>query len=280
MEPGESWAYRARGSDPLVEVRVVREGTQKPARVLVRFVADEFEGREEWVPPARLKVLWDGVEEYRAREERWDLVSAPGPDRDDPRDYAASEILGEFIDRELAMMNDRFGCSITVSRPDELAESLGLRIEQLTDYPEAFREDGKLIAPWPVTELVARTVTRMNAEMVLQRVESEERKARRAAIHGEHLPGRGRHYVDPEISLEVDRDISKPIRDVLRAWCGADNVERFDELAELRKEIKRVGEVAERAISALRAHGHDTMAAEFERDLGTPVEMLRAEPPN
>lgn len=47
MEPGESWAYRARGIDPLVEVRVVREGSQKPARVLVHFVAAEFEGREE-----------------------------------------------------------------------------------------------------------------------------------------------------------------------------------------------------------------------------------------
>ena len=261
-------------------MRFVRAGTQKPARVLVRFVADEFEGQEEWVPPARLKVLWEGVEEYRAREERWDLVSAPGPERDDPRDYAASEILDEFIDRDLAMMNDRFGCSITVSRPDELAESLELRIEQLTDYPEAFWEDGKLIAPWPVTELVARTVTQMNAEKVLQRVESEERKARRAAIHGEYLPGRGRHYIDPEISSEVDRDFGKPIRGVLRAWCGADNVERFDELAELRKEIKRVGEVAERAIGALRAHGHDAAAVELARDLGTPVEMLRPEPPN
>ncbi|BAS11745.1 hypothetical protein AHiyo8_00480 [Arthrobacter sp. Hiyo8] len=52
MEPGESWAYRGRGVDPLVEVRVVRQGTQKPARVLVRFVSDEFEGKEEWVPPA------------------------------------------------------------------------------------------------------------------------------------------------------------------------------------------------------------------------------------
>ncbi|WP_029089700.1 hypothetical protein [Brevibacterium album] len=280
MEPGESWAYRARGIDPLVEVRLVREGSQKPARVLVHFVADEFEGREESVPPARLKVRWDDVESFRAREERWDRVSALGPDRDDPRDCAASEILDEFIDRDLAGMNDSDGCSITISRPDELADSLGLRIEQLTEYPEAFREDGKLIAPWPVTELVARAAAQMNAEAVLQRVESEERKAQHAAIHGEYLSGRGRHFIDPEISAKVDRDHGKPIRDVLRAWCGADNVERFDELVELRKEIKRVGEVAERAIAALRAHGHDAVAAQIERELGTPVEMLRAELPD
>lgn len=78
MEPGESWAYQARQVDPLVEFSVVRLGTQKPALVFVRFVDDEFEGREERVPPARLKVLWNEVEEYRAREERWDRIYAAG----------------------------------------------------------------------------------------------------------------------------------------------------------------------------------------------------------
>ena len=72
MEPGKSRAYRARQVDP-------RVGAQKPARVLVRFVDDEFEGREDWVPPARLKVPWSEVEEYRAREERWNrLRHRPG----------------------------------------------------------------------------------------------------------------------------------------------------------------------------------------------------------
>jgi len=62
MEPGQSWAYRARRVDDFVEVVVLRMGTQKPARVLVRFVDDRFEGREEWVPPARLKVPWSEVD--------------------------------------------------------------------------------------------------------------------------------------------------------------------------------------------------------------------------
>jgi len=58
-QPGESWAYRARSVDELVEVVVVRRGTQRPARVFVRFVDDRFEGRQEWVPPSRLKVRWE-----------------------------------------------------------------------------------------------------------------------------------------------------------------------------------------------------------------------------
>jgi hypothetical protein len=278
MEPGESWAYRARGVDPLVEVRVMRQGAQKPARLLVRFVADEFEGKEEWVPPARLKVLWSQAAEFAAREERWALVSAVGPDREDPREYAASEILEGYVDSELATINYRDGASITIKEPEVLASRLGLRAEQLTDHPEAFIEDGAVIAPWPATELVARTVAEQNAEKILQRVQAEERKARYAAIHGEYQSGgRGDDYISPEISEEVDREFSAPIREVLRDWCGAENVERFDELVELRKEIKRVGDVAQGAINALRAHGHPALASQFESELGTPVEMLRAD---
>jgi len=50
---GESWAYRARQVDYAVAVEVMKLGTQRPARVLVRFVDERFEGRQEWAPPAR-----------------------------------------------------------------------------------------------------------------------------------------------------------------------------------------------------------------------------------
>lgn len=56
VQPGERWTYRARRIDDLVEVEVIKIGTQKPARVQVRFVDERFEGRQEWVPPARLNV--------------------------------------------------------------------------------------------------------------------------------------------------------------------------------------------------------------------------------
>lgn len=279
MKPGESWAYRKRGLDPLVEVRVVREGTQKPARVLVRFVADEFEGRDEWVPPARLKVPWSGVEEFRAREERWERVSAPGPEGDDPRHYAASEILDEYVDPAVATIQR--GASISIKRPEALANWLGLPLEQLTDYPEAFIEDGAFVAPWPATEIVAGAVAQRHCEQILRKVEEEERKARYEAIHGTYISGgrgRGRDsHISPEICAEVDEQDSAPIRAVLRQWCGAENVQRFDELVELRKEIRRVGDVAQSAIDVLRAHGLASPAAELERELGTPVEVLRAD---
>jgi hypothetical protein len=61
VEAGQGWAYRARQADSLAEVRVLRLGTQRPARVLVRFADEVFEGRQEWVPPARLKARWRDV---------------------------------------------------------------------------------------------------------------------------------------------------------------------------------------------------------------------------
>ena len=90
MDVNESWAYRARSMDELVEVRILRIGTNRPARVLVRFVAEVFEGREEWVPPGRLKVLWSAVEEFLANERRWAAVTDVSPVSESGEYYATS----------------------------------------------------------------------------------------------------------------------------------------------------------------------------------------------
>lgn len=91
--PGESWAYRARSVDDLLEVVVLRLGTQRPARLMVRFVDDHFEGRQEWVPPSRLKVRWEAVDGFRERERLWERVFSLGIDEDGPLDLAAGSML-------------------------------------------------------------------------------------------------------------------------------------------------------------------------------------------
>ena len=102
VEVGQCWAYRARGTDSLVQVCVLRIGTKRPARALVRFVADEFEGREDWVPPSRLKAPWPEVEDFLARERRWLAVIDASPVRDTPVDYAAGHAFDTLVPRELA----------------------------------------------------------------------------------------------------------------------------------------------------------------------------------
>ena len=175
-------------------------------------------------------------------------------------------------------MGYRDGGAISIAQPDVLASQLGLEVEQLTGHRDAFVEDGVVIAPWEVTELVATTAARRSPEPILEHVESEERQAQKEAIHGRYSRSGRRdndYYFDAETAREMDLEYSKPIREVLRAWCGVEAVERFDELVELRKEIKRVGEVAQRAIQALRGAGHGSQASRLQRELGTPVEMLR-----
>ncbi|WKK14803.1 MULTISPECIES: hypothetical protein [Rhodococcus] len=278
MEPGQSWAYRARRVDDLVEVVVLRLGTQKPPRVLVRFVDDRFEGREEWVPPARLKVPWPEVERLRTHEARWDAIHAAGPDWDDPKIDAAERVLDLVYDDDNAVVGYREGGAIRMKDPARLAAALGVAEHRLTGHRLCFVEDDVTIAPWEVTELVVTTVARLHPEPILEHLAAEERKARYEAIHGRSTGVSGpyqRSFIEPEECVEIDATYYKPEREVLRLWCGPEAGERFDELVELRTEVRRVGEVAQAAIDALRSAGAHEAADRLQRALGQTVEMLR-----
>jgi hypothetical protein len=274
---GESWAYRARQVDEVVEVAVVKFGTQRPARVSVRFVDERFEGRQEWVPPARLKVRWATVDAFREREARWDRIDELGMG-DDPASRAADEVFEALIDGDIARMeySEAGACRITDSV--RLAELTGVGDTAWTQNPDVFQEGEDLVAPWPITEKIAAAAARRNPTPILDAVRNEESEARYHAIHGHWYRGRGSrpdHVIPADICIQVDNEHGKPRRAILREWCGADAVDRYDELAELRTEIHRVGQVAEAAITALRIAGHKREAEELARELGTPVEILR-----
>lgn len=64
------------------------------------------------------------------------------PGQDDPRNYAASEILDGYLDANFAAISYRDGDSISIAEPDRLAAQLNLPLEQLTAYLESFPEDG------------------------------------------------------------------------------------------------------------------------------------------
>lgn len=104
--PGEAWAYRARQVDPLVEVVVMKIGSRRPIRVLVRFVDPSFEGLEEWVPPARLKVPWAGVEAFEAKERRWTAVLAAFGEDDERQADAAGIVFDRLIPEEVGRVWD------------------------------------------------------------------------------------------------------------------------------------------------------------------------------
>lgn len=279
VEAGQSWAYRARQGGALAQVTVIRPGTQRPARVLVKFADEAFEGRREWVPPARLKTRWENVDEFRAREARWDRIDAAGLPLDDPRENAAETVIELLLGDDGVEMGYRESGAVRLRDPAAVATKLGLNLDQLTGHPLVFTEDEVLIAPWEVTELIVTTAARRNPGPVLEYVAREEREAQQEAIHGRWYRGGRRHddwYVEPERCAETDNEYSRPRRELLRTWCGAEATDRFSELAELRKEVRRIGEVAQSAINALRAAGRQAEAATLQRELGTPVDILRA----
>ena len=267
--------------DPLVEVEVKRLGTQKPARVLVLFVGDEAEGREDWVPPARLKVPWGEVDEFIAREARWDAVDTHPGLRGAPEDYAADQVLRTLIDESLATAVDRYPGVTRIIDVQGLARRLELNEADLRADPVAFEEDGALLVPWATTELIVRRACELFPESILREVEEEEREARQEAMHGETITSSGRNsrsfYIEPEQAAKWDAEqpYGKPTRELLRQWCGQEAVARQDELMALREEVVRVDALLSEAIRMLRDAGHKEQAASLERRFGVPLNEAR-----
>lgn len=274
--PGEAWAYRARQADPLVEVTVLRVGSRRPIRVLVRFVDPSFEGLEDWVPPARLKVTWVEAEEFEAKERRWAAVTAVRGEDDERETAAASIVFDRLIPEHVATIWDhRADGVVAIDDPARLAELLGFEPVELHD-PVSFVEDGHLIAPWPVTRLIAMRAAERTPDPIMQYVEREDADARREATYGKVYRHRaGPTHISAEICAEIDQEHGRPVRDILRGWCGAQAADRWEELRELRVEVLRLGELVQAAVGELRRQGARREADDIERRLGIPVENLR-----
>lgn len=282
VEIGEHWAYRARGIDQLVEVEVLKVGTGRPARVWVRFVGEAFEGREDWVPPARLKVLWVGVEKLRAYEARWAAVCGEQPYSTDTEEDAAWTVYECVLDGELMTFNYNGGrCSTgRIHDTHRLATSLDLNPSLLTSSPLSFEENGSLVVPWSIVKLVVQTAAARNPEPLLARIDEDERELRRHLVYGEsHISRIDGHevHLKPEWYAEQDEKSSygRVYREQIREWCGTAAADRHDELAELRKELARLAQLAGHAATALRHAGRETQARQIERALGVTVQDLR-----
>lgn len=221
---GDVWACRYHANDRLEPVRIERIGSRRPQRVLVRFLDATAEGREDWVPPARLKVPWDDVDAFVARERRWRAVidaSAVG----ETDHLAASVVFDKLIDRTIASLGYNATAGVvTIHDVDRLAALLELDPADLQAEPTAFNEDRSLIAPWVTTQGIASRAAQRQADVILRYVEQEEEDACREAIYGRDYPRRRGEswHVEAEICTQTDDEYGKPVRQVLRGWCGTD----------------------------------------------------------
>lgn len=272
--PGERWAYRWRGPDPCDEVEVLQLGSKSPPRVLVRFVAIDQEGREEWVPPGRLKVPWAERHGFLEHERRWAAVRVAYL-RGTPTAWAIDMVFDALQDWDLADEGYNADSGILRIRDvDALVSDLGLDVDTVTGDPRSFTDEGGLIVPWPVTEQIVRAMAVHYADTILPAIELLECEARSHNRWG--YDAGGGHYISAEICAEFDEDFAKA-RALVREWCGNDGRERFDELLALRQEVRRLGQLVEEAVTALIDAGAAQVAARIERELGVPVEVIRAQ---
>lgn len=277
MDPGTRWGYRARNVNPLVEVEVVRIGTKRPARVLVRFVDAEQEGHEDWVPPARLKTPWREAGAWLAREKRWEAVrdiSAQVQDTDEER--AAWLVMDWTPHCDYASLGyNRTAGILTITDLDRLVAETDLSREDVTGHPLAFTVGDSLVVPWEVTMRVVRALARRHAEHLLRELERDKKRRQQEMTWGQTL-GRGDTaiHISPETIAAVEAEY-EPSRNVLRRWCGQEARERVDELTALREEVLRLGQLIEHAVQALRAVGATRQAKDLERALGVPISMVQ-----
>ncbi|MPZ81983.1 MAG: hypothetical protein GEV28_16960 [Actinophytocola sp.] len=272
---GERWAYRKKGTDPVTCVEVVRLGTGRPSRVQVKFIDDEFEGREEWAPPARLKVLWSGVDAWRESEDRWSrLREASECALDSPEENALLMVFEYLPDWNLLNVHYRDDGIGRVSDLEALLVDLGLDRELIIGDPVSFREDDIWFVPRRVTQVIVERLTRKYADTVIKEVEAAEQEAQKERQRGSQSIN---YYFSPESCAKVDEQYA-PARAQIRQWCGAEAKDRYDELVALRGEAVRLGKLVERAINAVRSAGNVGEADVLERELGIPLEMIRKVP--
>jgi hypothetical protein len=141
-----------------------------------------------------------------------------------------------------------------------VAKWLGLDEAELWEAPDAFVDRfGTYVAAWPVTLRIAQRVAEHQAddvlaEVVRRRDDAKDDRSQQAPWERD----RGQKKVD---RWEV-------LARLLHEWCGEEVIERYDELEALRAEVVRLGDIAEKAVAALRQQGRHATAATIERDLG------------
>lgn len=274
VETGQQWAYRKGAQGEVACVDVIRVGSSRPARVRVRFVGDDHEGREDWVPPGRLQVRWEQVDSWKATEDQWAAVRDISANmRDTPEEDAAGWIFDMLQDWNYAhRLWGRNSGILVVTDVDRLITDLGIDRDLLIDDPVGFKDDdGSLVLPWRVTLSVAQALARKYADRLVSEMDKEEREVDQQCRWGYMS---GSTYISAEICTETEEEY-KPMRKLVRDWCGCDAQERQDELHALRKEVARLGQLIERAITHLDQSGHTHAARDFERDLGIPIDVLR-----
>lgn len=247
-QPGETWAYRAQARTPtcpLVPALVRTIGRGRNHRVHVRFLAGEYESREEWVPPERLLVRWDERDPWLRDEHAF--AAARSASRLSPLtpEYQAASLVLANSPRPGGIrlgFGSREGAIIEVTDLAYLARVAGLDAARLRQEPLAFVDrHGTYVAPWPVARGLARRIAELYAERILTRIAEEETMLRQEALLGRTTVLRdGSTHTVPAEACAVTLQLRERVFTIVRSWCGEPAVIQFDRIAQLEAEITRL----------------------------------------
>jgi hypothetical protein len=176
-----------------------------------RLLDDEFEGKEEWVSPARPNVLWTQADQWLA-EERWlAVLDASAKAVDSVEHRAASMVFDGMAPRDIVdIMVCYRHAVLTVRDREAFRRAVGLDAADLVEAPGYVIDDGTVVAPWPALLTAARRVALCNAPEVL--AESVVWRARGLGSCCPVAVTGHRHGLDPQVLDPVRREQPPPIR--------------------------------------------------------------------
>jgi hypothetical protein len=139
------------GTGELACVRVLKPAPNDRPEVKIRSVDDQYEGREDWVSPTRLKVRWKDRARFIAAEQRWHAVEDASAEAVDTLEANTCILVFDHL-KALQYIDWRSADRSAVLMVEDLGHfeaATGLKREDLLSYPTSYGEDDKIVAPWP-----------------------------------------------------------------------------------------------------------------------------------
>ena len=280
MRVGEMWAYRERAhtlSCPVVQAEILQFGPRKSGKIRVRLHGGEFPGLDLWVPRVRLRVPWNETESWLRDEDKLEAARRASEGAQGAVWYDAADLVFSAYPRPDGILLGwpSGGGTVCITEPAAVAADLELSAESLpSDALRFIDRNGEFYGPASVAEPLARLVVERFPEEVLAAVATEERELQDEALHGKAFDvGPWATHIPAEKCAEQLRK-RQPVFDLVRAWCGRERAERFDELAALRSEVRRLRELVIRAAESLEGAGRPQLASKLKRQ----VEVAPAPP--
>lgn len=251
LEPGQRWAFRLKTTAiDLAEVEIVRCGNKRPSRALVGFVAEEWEGRREWVAPTRLVCRWSDASEWTERASRWQRARALSSSAPEIEVVAVNNVVAAaHPDWDVSCEDDGsdFGLLIvhdvrSFTRPNLL--------DNLRAVERAFPDGDCLVAPWPAAKLYALALAAEGDAELLRSCLATEDHDRSKAVLGDETPER-RYWPRHRTEREHFTGLAAAY-DLIRSWWTTDVVGKADQIVVLRKEVERQREQILRLLNSLR----------------------------